>query len=210
MMDAYMLGLLSADGFTTCRENKDGTKYYITTLELAEKQIIEDICKKYNKNIRYRQRIIAGKQREFWSVIFLNNEIEQYGKYLVKGRPNIKNLYDNFSSDEKNEFIRGVFDGDGSIVCEKTKGRNYYRKTIGFSVNSSQPDMKLIIDDFAKNNNLTLSSYFDKRGNGSWYLSFNGTKSLVCLYQLFFNTHHDIKNKRKYEIFHNAYTLCIK
>lgn len=206
MVDAYLLGLLSSDGYTSCHTSKKGIEHYTSILELAEKQVIEDICKVYSKDIHCRQRVIANKRREFWSVVFYHEDIGEYGKYLVKGRPHIKELYDDFSPDDKINFIRGIFDGDGSIVYKKNENNGTYRRTVGFSINSKQPDMKLILDDFAKTHNLILSSYFDKRGNGSWYLSFNGVKSLKYLYELFFNVHHSVKNNRKYNTFNMAYT----
>lgn len=209
-MDRYILGLLASDGFTQCHICKDGSKSYHSNLEMSEEQIIQDICKIYNKPIHYRKRTIADKEREFWSVNFSNKEVGYYGKYLVKGRPHIKELYDSFNEQDKIEFMRGVFDGDGSIIFKSlnnNSNKRHYRKTIGFSVNASQADMKLIIEDFAKTHNLILSTYLDKRSNNTWYLSFNSKYSLEYIYHLFYDKKPNLKNTRKYNKFHEFYTI---
>lgn len=207
-----MLGLLASDGFTEKHICKNGSASYYSIIELAENQIIKDICNKYNKEIHYRKRIIANKEREFWSVRFNNNEMKKYGMYLIVGRPNIKELYDSFTKKDQIEFIRGIFDGDGSICFYPDgyykSGKVIYRKVVGFSVNSSQPDMRKILLDFADEYDLVISEFFDKRNNGSWYISFNGQKSLECIYHLFFNEDHDIKNIRKYNKFREFYEIC--
>ena len=204
-MEPYILGLLASDGFTEIYTRKDGGNSYYSILELSEKQIIQDICNKYNIKIHYRKRIIANKEREFWSVRFSNKIIGKYGKYLTKGRKNIKELYDSFKDMDKDEFVRGLFDGDGSIVFKEDKNA---RKTVGFSVNSNCADIKLIIEDFARRYNIIVSKYLDNRGNGSWYLSFNGVKSLEVIYHIFFDKNREIKNDRKYGIFVDFYNKC--
>ena len=210
-MEPYILGLLASDGFTGVYTRKDGSNSYYSKLELSEKQIIQDICNKYNIKIHYRKRIIANKEREFWSVRFNNKIIGEYGKYLTKGRKNIKELYDSFRDEDKDEFVRGLFDGDGSVVFKKDKNvkcLDGYRKTVGFSVNYNCPDIKLIIEDFAERHNIIIGKYLDKRGNGSWYLSFNGVKSLEAIFHAFFDKSVEIKNNRKYNIFVDFYNKC--
>lgn len=211
-MDKYLLGLLASDGFTQVYIKQNGEKSYYSKLEMSEKQLIEDICNKYNKILHYRQRIIKNKVREFWAVSFSSFEMDEYGQYLIKGRPCIKEMYNSFSEKDKIEFIRGVFDGDGSIVFkydpQNVTSTDRFRKTIGFSVNGQQSEMKEIIIDFAKTHNLTVSVYFDKRGSGSWYLSFNGEKSLEHIYHLFFDSQPTLKNLRKYNTFNDFYNTC--
>lgn len=210
-MDAYILGLLAADGYTSSYEKKDGNISYGSVLELSEKQIIQDICSEYGLRVHHRKRMIAQKEREFWSVKFNNEIIGKYGKYLTKGRPNIKELYDSFCIKDKDEFVRGIFDGDGSIVFKTDKSTSYSdskRKTVGFSVNSNCSDIKKIIEDFSQRHEIHISEYFNSRGSGAWYLSFNGKRSLKTMYEAFFKDEHSIKNKRKYDIFSDFYTQC--
>lgn len=181
---------------------------------MAEQQLIEDLAKYLDKSVSYRKRIIANKEREFWKISFKNEETYPYGDFLIKGRPNIFSIYSQFSYEEKSEYIRGLFDGDGSVVfypySKKHKdGTPYYRQTVGFSINGSQNGIKTILEDFAKERKLILSKYLDKRGNGSWYYSFNGKKSLEYLYHLFYDNDPIIKCERKFNVFQQFYnTRC--
>lgn len=169
-MTYYLLGILTADGCTREYQTISGQNTYSCDLEMAEEQIILDIAKSLNKVVFYRERIIKNKLRKFWKVSFHTNDFEmiKYGKYLIKGRPNIYELYKSFSKTAKADFIRGLFDGDGSI-CQRKNGTS----CIGFSINSTCNGIREIIEDFCTENNLSLSKYYDKRGNGSWYYSIN-------------------------------------
>lgn len=194
-LDAYTIGLLASDGHTTKYVSLNGSVNYHSQLEVAEEQIINDLCLKYDKKVFYRERVIKDKVRHFWRITFNNDDIGWCGEYLIKGRPNIFDFYNSLTEFDKSEFVRGVFDGDGTIVINKT------RHTVGFSVNSKQEDMRKILLDFANRHNLKVSEYLDKRGAGSWYLSFNNRPAITTFYHLFFDNKPEVKNERKYKIF---------
>lgn len=175
-MTHYILGLLTADGSTRKYCTISGENTYSCDLEMAEEQIVLGIAKFLNKTVFYRERVINDKLRKFWKVSFYTDDIEmiKYGKYLVKGRPNIYELYKSFSKTERADFVRGLFDGDGSI-CQRKNGTS----CIGFSINSACNGIREIIEDFCAENDLSLSKYYDKRGNGSWYYSINSKNDKI-------------------------------
>lgn len=192
-MEDYIVGFLAADGSTYEEELLNGEKRYNISLEICDKEILEKICKKYNKELYYRTRIINKKQRDFYKITYNREESKDIGKYLVKGRPNI---YEYYKRCNKIDFIRGYFDGDGTIALRKNK-----QNVIGFSINSYSPDLLLILEDFANEYGFTLSKYFDKRGNGSWFITINRINEIEKFYNLIYSNNPELYLKRKYDKF---------
>ena len=205
-MTYYLLGILTADGCTREYQTIFGENTYSCDLEMAEEQIILDVANARNKTVFYRERIIKNKLRRFWKVSFYTNDFEmiKYGKYLVKNRTNIYELYKSFSKTSKADFIRGLFDGDGSI-CQRGNGTS----CIGFSINSACDGIRRIIEDFCLENNLSLSKYYDKRGNGSWYYSINAKNDKIKFAEIIYNNN-GICLKRKKEAFKKIFDKEIK
>lgn len=167
---------------------------YSATIESVDMQILEDISKELNIRLNYRERIITEKLRKFYGINIPHTFIGQDGKCLLKYR---KGIYEYYLKSNKNDFIRGLFDGDGSVSYCGTKvgGR------IGFSVNSNSPDIKMIIEDYCVLNNLTTNTYFDKRGNGSWYISINQQKDVNKFFNLIYSENPKLYIHRKYNKF---------
>ena len=205
-MTYYLLGILTADGCAREHQAISGEKTYSCDLEMAEEQIILDIANARNKTVFYRERIIKNKLRRFWKVSFYTNDFEmiKYGKYLVKNRPNIFELYKSFSKTAKIDFIRGLFDGDGSI-CQRKNGTS----CIGFSINSACDGIRRIIEDFCLENGLSLSKYYDKRGNGSWYYSINAKTDKIKFAEIIYSNN-GICLMRKKEAFKKIFDKEIK
>lgn len=205
-MTYYLLGILTADGFTGEYQTISGENTYNCDLEMAEEQIILDIANSLNKTVFYRERIIKNKLRRFWRVSFCTNDsiMIKYGKYLIKGRPNIYDLYKGFSKAAKADFIRGLFDGDGSI-CQRKNGTS----CIGFSINSACDGIREIIESFCSENGLSLSKYYDKRGSGSWYYSINAKNDKIKFAEIIYNNN-GICLKRKKEAFKKIFGKEIK
>ena len=64
--------------------------------------------------------------------------------------------------ENKTDFIRGLFDGDGTICKHnKTNGGR-----IGMVISKQQPDIKKIFDNFCYEFSLKTSTYNDTRGSG--------------------------------------------
>ena len=191
-MTPYVLGICAADGSTHEHTTIYGEKRYSCDLEMAEEQIISDIAKLFHKDVFYRERIIRDKVRRFWKVHFSPEEMILYGPYLMPGRPGIYDLYKSFDDAGQIDFVRGLFDGDGTI-CQRKNGTS----VIGFSINSSCDGIRKILEDFFFLFGFSLSKYFDKRGSGSWFYSINSKKDKVEFAKLIYKNCEICLNRKR-------------
>ena len=166
------------------------------TLELSDKQIVEDIAKEFGKQHYHRSRIIANKEREFYRVTLNRKDLPCDANCFKKGRAGVKAIYD--SCENKYDFIRGLFDGDG-CVSEVPSNHNHLR--LSFSINSGCPEIKQIIDSFCDEHGFSESFYFDKRGSGSLYNSINDQKDVMKFFTLIYGNNPTLFLKRKYDVF---------
>ncbi|PWL40771.1 MAG: hypothetical protein DBY43_07190 [Clostridiaceae bacterium] len=203
------MGLLAADGHCQKYISKRGDCSYRIKIEQAEEQVLKDIGEFYQIPLKYRERIIANKNRSFWSLSFPVTTDKLLGNYLNTYRADIDLFFKSLSNEEQNNFMRGYFDGDGSIVFTpqglSKQGYMKYRYTMGFSINSKQQSLLRILNFWREKYNFTLSKYLDKRGNGTWYYSINNYKNLQTIFDLFYSNAPVFKNERKYIVFNN---LC--
>lgn len=121
MINNYILGLFATDGCLQTHILKDGTNAYYVQIEMKDKQIIEELGNFFNKEIKHRERIVNGKEREFYSMFMRNDE---YGA-LLKNKKQLIYYFKNLPKIEQRNFIRGCFDGDEGI--RKQKDCNRYR-----------------------------------------------------------------------------------
>jgi hypothetical protein len=195
-LNDYVAGLLASDGSARVHyiKKKEEFRYY-TGIELAEKQILEDISNMLNIPLGYRKRIINNKEREFYKINIPVEYVGEYGKYILEQR---KGVYDYYKNCNKNDFIRGYFDGNGSVSYHPKSPKNL---RIGFSINSGHIDIKMIIDDFCKEKGLHESIYLDKRGVGTYYISINSKLDVLSFYNYIYENNPFLYLKRKYNIF---------
>ncbi len=149
---AYFLGLVSSDGFVQTSANVIGIE-----LKQSDKKILEDISKamEYNRPILNFERKERGSGY-FSKFILENKEIKQLliDKYGIIPNKSNKNFCFNFYNLNKKywkDYIRGYFDGDGSI---KKTGRY-----ITFQIDCTSLKMLLSIEQALKeyDNDINLS-----------------------------------------------------
>lgn len=190
---------MASDGHMSKNNGKTKT-LYCANIEVAEPQVIIDISEYLGCRYRYRNRVIRNKVRHFWTlnvpISIFNNNCDCF----VVGRPGLYDFYINLT--DKDSFIRGLFDGDGT-VCEVPNNRSRLR--IGFSVNSISNDIKLIIEHYAAVNGITLSEYQDKRSGkfGSWFISINRVSDVEKFFRNIYKNNPKLFLKRKYNVFVN-------
>jgi DNA-binding transcriptional regulator WhiA len=156
---AYWIGFLMADGSIVNQDNR----YRRLGLLLAQKdkEHLEKFCSFLNWNGPIQKRIINtfGKQYSEVKVQVsskqLVNDLIQYGIIPRKtGQEQIKNIPFRFLRD----FIRGYFDGDGSIMRDRHKKKFVI-------VSASQKILKQIQGILMKNCQLPQTKIYRKRNS---------------------------------------------
>jgi intein-encoded DNA endonuclease-like protein len=126
---AYILGFLCADGNIIDSENSSRTRY--VQFASKDKEILEKIRKALNSNhpirIRSSQKKLFpnGKYYTFSKTFYfrignkkLVSQLEKLGVPARKSKiikfPKVPSLY-------LSHFVRGYFDGDGTVYVEKRK-----------------------------------------------------------------------------------------
>ena len=188
-MNSYILGLMATDGSMSLFKG-----YYREVIELSDEQLVRDVANYFGVNCRHRSRVIKDKERNFYSVtipkhVYLGNE-ECF-------RGNRDGLFEIYQKSNKAEFMRGIFDGDGT-VCEMSNSKTLLR--VGFSINSKHEDIHKIILDFMNEHSIKVSSYLDKRGGKSYFISINKKADIDKFFNLIY-PNAKIYLKRKYNVF---------
>jgi len=126
---AYTLGFIYADG---CVRNSYKRKYFDIELKLSDKQILEDISKFFYQDpadkvkSRIRNRKIEDSIRIEESCrlsVYSTKLVEKLCELGCVPRKSLELKWPNWIVDEeiKKHFIRGYFDGDGSIRMPQKK-----------------------------------------------------------------------------------------
>lgn len=199
---AYILGFLAADGWI----KKEGNLVDLT-LSSVDKEILEKIKEEIQLE-RPLRTFIDSQGREKTSLTFSSQKIREIFKnynliprktFLLKNLPNL-------SKKLLIHYIRGYFDGDGSIFYNSNKRALW---TI-YSVNRSF--LEDIILFLKKNYNIDpVNIYEDKRKqNIIYFFNYAKKESLKKIYEAIYNDKNLLKLERKFIIFSNIYNDIIK
>lgn len=117
---AYILGLLMADGCV--RYRREGQCYL--TLELIDKEIVERVQKELNSDSKiyesHRKRDYIKNENSTYTFSVtdekLCNDLAKYGIIPMKTKKTDW-LTQDIPYDLRKHYLRGLFDGDGSIGC---------------------------------------------------------------------------------------------
>ena len=199
-LKAYWLGFMYADG-CVLPQNKYGEQEFKLSLAEQDKQSLIDL--KTDLKSTYPIRIDSSRHnKESTHAIqyFISMRNQKTVDDLKKlGCVEKKSLILTFPTEEQvpneliHHFIRGYFDGDGSIFISKNRGNISFVGT----------------EDFIK----TLSSYFhygsvvqDKRKPNSWYLNTAGYNPVKEYYDFMYQDATRYM-QRKYNKFQEAFKL---
>jgi len=113
---AYFLGFIAADGCIAA--NNKGTK--ILTISLAEKD--RSVLESFKECLEAEQPIKELARQQVRFVVARKKIIEDIEKYDIGERKSLTMgpILQNIPDDFKSHFLRGYFDGDGSIFQTKT------------------------------------------------------------------------------------------
>lgn len=198
---AYFLGLLYADG---CNTGKN------ITITLKEEDAY--VLKEFSEKIYYNKRPLYFKNRKKEKQTYKNQYTlcicdEQIRKSLEKiGLVERKSLICNVPNSELSKdmfihFLRGYFDGDGSVYITKSKNRNYIR----ICVIGTKYFLNFLVDNIKKYSNININKlYQDSITEKIYYLKMGKKNDIKELYN-FLYTNANIFLKRKKLVFEDYY-----
>jgi len=192
---AYFLGLLYADGYNCTDKN-----VLELSLQTRDKEILSLFkkCLASNRPIkRYvDKRPKRGTDR---SILYVNSRricqnLDSLGCTNKKSHkisfPTIKERF-------KKHFIRGFFDGDGSVYISKGKIINGYVKRSPTGHVAFSSNKKFIEGLFKQLKKFNPCKVRDKRKKDTWYLNITGIAAIQFLESIYFGTTTYIKRKYK-------------
>lgn len=200
---AYFFGLMYADG---CISNKVKNYQKCIRISMTDSQIIDDLhihfpfmnkekfdFGKYNKNSKIQFALRKTSVKMFDDLV--NNGLFERKSYENKIFLKIPKINESLIP----HFIRGFFDGDGSIhsATKRPNGRR-----IEFC--SVSKEFLLEIDTFLKKNNINFYDIREKKGNFQILYSMEAckTETILKFYELLYKDA-TIYLKRKWEKFQN-------
>jgi len=193
---AYFLGLLLADGHNN---NKDG----VVSIDLQPQDI--DILKKLTdliqpeKPIRFYENkySILGRNRVVLSNRYMSNKLKELGMIQNKseGLVFVKSVPD----DLMHHFIRGYFDGDGSVgIFGKVQN-------VEFSIVSTKEFLLTLQQILMEKCNLTLTKLGKRhkdRDSNAYHIKYTGRFSCLRIRDYLYKDA-TIYIERKYDKFHS-------
>lgn len=197
---AYFFGFLLADG-------NNYSKQYRITLSLAEadKKILEDFkneiktTSEIKTNKSYKETHQDKKYLQINSKI-MSNKLSEIG--CVDRKSNILKFPKNIIPDNlMNHFIRGVFDGDGSISTSKHKTKNWKYHVFNITGNSEfLVDLQKILVKECNLNQTKLNK--PKRyKNGTAMLVYGGAGNILKIRQWLYKDSKFFLERKKNKFF---------
>lgn len=180
---AYWLGFMFADGYIINQQNRYGQDQF--GISLAKTDI--DVLYKFKKSINATNPILIYSRK--------NNYGQPLCRLIMTSQKTVDDLINKGCKKQKSSileppknvpnilirhFIRGFFDGDGSIT--KTYNQTYNKYIYGINITSTREICEWLqyLFDFG-------SVIKDKRREKTYYFSFGGNNQLEYFYHYLYN-----------------------
>ena len=203
---AYFLGLLMADG---CNY-KEG---FTLSLQERDYEIIE-LFKKYIKftgKINYRKHTNPKYQNICRIKIHSKVISEQLSKLNVIPNKSLSCKFPNIPEEFHSHFIRGVFDGDGSISTYIQKNGIYNYKACSFSITGYKDLINDIEKILVKNCKIGFKKKYIKNNNEKILtIKYGGKKDIIKIYNWLYKDSKELFIKRKFLKFKEIEKWLIK
>lgn len=174
---AYFLGLLHADGYLQKRRKGNYEEITISvSLQEKDKELLEKFCSCIGLP-QDRVRIFESKRSNEQNRAVVSISQKHFTKDLV----DLKNekIFDKVPKELAHHFIRGFFDGDGSIYVRRNSKKIFYW-AISFACFGP------ITDYLLKNLPVEVRAYKDKRSEGLFDINTNKKEKLVSLFNFMY------------------------
>ncbi len=189
-VSAYILGLIYSDG---CLSYDAHTKRNRITISMNEKELIEKLNKIMTPNKKvYKYKHPKGRNYTY-SVISTNpTDIKYLLNIGITERKSSIVIMPKLPRNLLGHFIRGYFDGDGSVYKNKTSTyyngikKYYVYKNVSFTTGSKvfAEELRLILDSFNIDSNIVKDSRSDHR---CWYVKIYKSDSVNKFYNLIYS-----------------------
>ena len=174
---AYWLGFLYADGSV---QSKDTLKYGEQSFKLQLQEQDKEILEKFNLDLQSTYPIRYDNSRANPQVILEPRSQKTVDDLIRLGCVERKSLILKFPTEDQvpkqfiRDFIRGYFDGDGSISEYNGQWHITFVGTQDFITSLYEI--------------LQIGSVFpDKRKTNSWYIGINGNKQILSFYHYLYD-----------------------
>lgn len=163
---AYWLGFLAADGYVT------GENYIGLALKSDDESHLEKFKKSLNATYQIKRYTIDEKYNASRIVISSNKMLKDLNAHGILHRKSLVLEYPNLSDDMIRHYIRGYFDGDGSIT--------YYEKanTYQFKLLGTKEMLQGILQHIGYENHKLYRRNSESTSN-NFYISIGGNKQVL-------------------------------
>lgn len=208
---AYIVGLILTDGCVTISERikkRNGENQWVISLQERDKYILENIRLK----IGQISHVLTMKTKNHIATQFMcslrvcsNKHVEKLGEFGIYPRKSLKvGVSDFFLKNNDDLFwhlLRGIFDGNGSFVTNKTYGGNF---SICGSYDTCFALAKKLKEDFDIGNGRV---FFHR---GVYIFRISAYKDILKLFRFMYKDKDNLFLKRKYEKFqHGVATIAL-
>lgn len=200
---AYFLGFIYADGFITKRSQGQN----VLGLTLAENEPLEKFKKYINCNkpigIYKKTNSYSDKSIEHKLALISNKLVSDIEKLGVVERKTLILTFPKLPEELIHHFIRGYFDGDGSVFLHKDSKKDYENQYLGIDICGT----KEFLTELSKHlpfieDESCIYKELRKKTN-CWNIKFNSNIRSLNLYHYMYKDCDDLFLSRKREKFEN-------
>lgn len=201
---AYFLGFIYADGFIT----KPSHGQNILGLTLAEIEPI-DKFKKYiqtNKKVGYYKKTNSYSNQSYEYKLALNSDklVSDIEKLGVIERKTLTLTFPNLREDLIPHFIRGYFDGDGSVFLHRDSRKEYsYNEYLGINICGTKEFLTALTKHLPFLEEGQCIYKEERKETNCWNLKMASNIRSLELYHYMYKDCNDLYLSRKREKFEN-------
>ena len=176
-INSYIFGLIMSDG---CLSYDAHSKRYRITISSNDLYILESI-KEY---CGISRKIYENKGG--YSLIYISQEaIDFLSEYGLEERKSLTSKFYDLGDEFMPHFIRGYFDGDGSIATRHTKHSDYQQ----ISITCGSEDFTNGLNDYFRRLGFSSNIYDDSksRNNSNKYIKISKKDNISKFYRMIYN-----------------------
>ena len=192
---AYILGFLASDGNVSSSENSINIQ-----LQRADEQILKDIKEivQSNRPLDY-YTTVAGRETvkfQVWSSSW-KNDLSLYG--IIPNKTFNLQPPNYLKKEYRIDYIRGYFDGDGSIWWKENNFHQCYWDIVGASNSVINWIYQTLVNDYGIINSFGINNFYTSNDVKMYKISYYGFEKIKLLYSALYYDDNVLCLKRKKE-----------